>query len=709
MRSARLPIIALGVFTHLSLADVRAAAAQAISFAPHRDFAYTLEPGFALADLNGDGLPDLVVPDWFFAGVDVRLGSADATLQPAVKVLTTVVPPSIVAVGDVNGDGRPDIVAMDSWNQYNPTTTGKLYVLLGRGDGTFQTASPSASGGQAFAGPTSVVIRDVNRDGAPDLIVADDGAVNVLLGRGDGTFSPPARFPAGTGTVAVAVGDLDGDGAPDIVTANFDDATRHLSVLMNNGDGTFQSPQSYQIDSGMASVALVDFNNDGALDIVAASQGHPALWLLPGNGNGTFQPPSRLDLPAPDIPRAIVVGDLNGNGRADLAVTGDAVLVSVFDGNGDGTFQPRQDIVTVHGYLDTIVFGLAIADVNHDGAPDLAVLNRDSSSAGAWTVLLNTSRGRAPGGSNADWTDRRNVTASGATLAKSGGCDGCPDSGAASAQQVPSPPGEAYAEAQFSVRDAAPLFTAGLAHAFTGDEPSTIDYGVRVQSGMAEVREGGIYRAETSATAGDVFRVVLQTFPVGYQNGQPTIYWTQVIYTKNGNPFYHHLETKPLTTYPLSFAAAFLNATAAIGDATMIGGADPGGEDPPAVMRHEETDPAVTDSGSWYSSGGSWNSGDGAVLAMDAGATAMFSFTGTSVKWIGFRDQWSGLARVSIDGAPAITIDTYSAGAQAQAVIFDSGPLANGAHTITIEVAGDHDPASACDWVWIDAFDVSSF
>lgn len=117
MRSARLPIIALGVFTHLSLADVRAAAAQAISFAPHRDFAYTLEPGFALADLNGDGLPDLVVPDWFFAGVDVRLGSADATLQPAVKVLTTVVPPSIVAVGDVNGDGRPDIVAMDSWNQ----------------------------------------------------------------------------------------------------------------------------------------------------------------------------------------------------------------------------------------------------------------------------------------------------------------------------------------------------------------------------------------------------------------------------------------------------------------------------------------------------------------------------------------------------------------------------------------------------------------
>src|SRR5260221_5072088 len=114
MRGARLPIIALGFVTHLSATGVRTAAAQAISFAPHRDFAYTLDRGFALADLNGDGLPDLVVPDPFFAGIDVRLGNADTTLQPAVQVLSAITEPTMVAVGDVNGDGKPDIVAMDS-------------------------------------------------------------------------------------------------------------------------------------------------------------------------------------------------------------------------------------------------------------------------------------------------------------------------------------------------------------------------------------------------------------------------------------------------------------------------------------------------------------------------------------------------------------------------------------------------------------------
>ncbi len=92
---------------------------------------------------------------------------------------------------------------------------------------------------------------------------------------------------------------------------------------------------------------------------------------------------------------------------------------------------------------------------------------------------------------------------------------------------------------------------------------------------------------------------------------------------------------------------------------------------------------------------------------MDANARATITFTGTGVKWIGYRDQWSGIARVYVDGVLQTTIDTYASPAQGQAVLYTASGLASGTHTMAIEVAGSHGASSGGSWVWVDAFDVN--
>ena len=125
------------------------------------------------------------------------------------------------------------------------------------------------------------------------------------------------------------------------------------------------------------------------------------------------------------------------------------------------------------------------------------------------------------------------------------------------------------------------------------------------------------------------------------------------------------------------------------------------------VVRHEEKDPAAQLTGNWFPNYGAVNSGGAAIMAMDQGSQAMFTFTGTGVQWIGYRDGWSGIAQVYLDGVLKGTIDTYSAGEQAQAVVYSVSGLSNAVHSLTIVVTGTRDASSQGDWVWVDAFDVS--
>ena len=182
-----------------------------------------------------------------------------------------------------------------------------------------------------------MAIADLTSDGTPDIVVANtgDNSVSVLLGNGDGTFQPQVTYDTGEAPISVAVADLNGDGTLDIVAANFGNSS--VSVLLGNGDGTFQPQVSYATGTNPSSVAIADVNGDGIPDIVVANTSDNTVGVLPGNGDGTFQP--QATFATGSIPSSVAVTDVNGDGKADLVVAnfGDNT-VGVLENNSNGSF-----------------------------------------------------------------------------------------------------------------------------------------------------------------------------------------------------------------------------------------------------------------------------------------------------------------------------------------------------------------------------------
>ena len=230
--------------------------------------------------------------------------------------------------------------------------------------------------------PRSVVVGDFNGDGIPDLAVANlalfggPSGVSVLLGNGDGTFQPARTFPAGSNPFSVAVGDFDGDGTPDLAVADFAlfSGTPGVSVLLGTGDGTFQPAHHFAAGINPRSIAVGDFDGDGTADIAVANDGGNNISVLLGNGDGTFKAP--LNFAAGTEPTSIVVGDFNGDGTPDIAVTNiRSNTVSVLLGNGDGTFQAARNFdagtnpiaVTAGHFYDKHILDLVVANYNTSG------------------------------------------------------------------------------------------------------------------------------------------------------------------------------------------------------------------------------------------------------------------------------------------------------------------------------------------------------
>ncbi|MFE3634959.1 FG-GAP-like repeat-containing protein [Streptomyces sp. NPDC059168] len=283
--------------------------------------------------------------------------------------------PVSVAVGDFDKDGRTDLAVTNG-------SARSVSVLLGKGDGTFGPAVGYSIDSGAF----SVAVGDFDDDGNPDLVVTKVNAdsVSVLLGKGDGTFDPAVGYPAGSRPASVAVGDFNKDGKTDLTTANSDGDAPSVSVLLGNGDGTFDSPVNYPAGTLPVSVAVGDFNKDGNPDLTIANDGIgiKTVSVLLGNGDGTFDP--AVNYPAGDSPRSVAVGDFNHDGNPDLtAADVSANRVSVLLGNGDGTFGSAVSYPSG----DTPV-SVAVGDFNHDGNPDLTTANNN---AGSVSVLLNRS------------------------------------------------------------------------------------------------------------------------------------------------------------------------------------------------------------------------------------------------------------------------------------------------------------------------------
>jgi uncharacterized protein (TIGR03437 family) len=373
----------------------------------------------AYADLNHDGKLDLVIADEFASAVAVMMGNGDGTFQAsreyviaAQPISIAVIPledgntwlltsdiasgetfntyvksngavvspqlhtigqnPAAIAAGDLNGDSSPDLVITDS-------EAGAIYVALWN-QNQFGTPVTYSSGSQ----PGAVAIADVNGDGKPDVIAADVSGIDVLLGNGNGTLGAVKTFAAGGSLSSITIADFNSDGKPDVAAANA--MAGGASLLLGNGDGTFQSPRKALLASGLVplSTASGDINGDGKPDLIVAynqtDRTQPGgIAVLLGKGDGTFQTPVNITLPGPLIQQitgsassaALAVGDINGDGKLDVvtAIQGaNSNQIAVLLGDGKGSF--KTPILTA---TNTSPPMLVIADINLDGKPDLVL------------------------------------------------------------------------------------------------------------------------------------------------------------------------------------------------------------------------------------------------------------------------------------------------------------------------------------------------
>ena len=338
-------------------------------------------------DFNGDGKLDLAVANMVSGDVSILLGRGDGTFAAAVNY-AAVAGASSIALGDFNADGKADLVVGGGQN---------LAMLAGNADGTFRAAVVLP----LSITPTALAAGDFNKDGKLDLAVTDSygGTVSILLGDGTGKFSAEYDYVAGYEPSGLFAMDLDGDGNLDVVLA-----TGHPDLLAPNasndtvvaffgrGDGTLIGPPAYKVGSRLGALVLADFNGDGKPDVAVAAGD---VWILLSSGGGNFRTPVRIPMPASNGSSAtmgtLAAGDFNGDGKPDLVVGsayGEGVYVLL--GNGDGTFQAPVHY-TVGGYVTSV----AVADFNGDGKLDIAACGHlpgslDDATAG---VLLGNGNG----------------------------------------------------------------------------------------------------------------------------------------------------------------------------------------------------------------------------------------------------------------------------------------------------------------------------
>jgi FG-GAP-like repeat len=352
------------------------------------------------ADLNGDGRPDLAGAG--ANAVSVMLGNGDGRFRPKTD-FPIGIQTQAVAAGDFNSDGKVDLVVTLNSPQFS------LALLTGTGTGGFNapTFFPNTSG---FDSP-AIVATDLNGDGRLDLAVMHSIAcftapcraarsITILLGNGNGTFQTPTEIDVGTGPMAMAVVDLNRDGIKDVAIGG---GNTELSILLGVGNGTFvRQPVVTLVPGGdlfsaCNDIAVGDLNRDGIQDLVVPLGNGEGNAILIGNGNGTFQVGSRIQIDESFAPLHVAVADYNRDGFLDIARTmGDGTngLMQILRGNGDATFQaPNRYLVPPP---NSSIGGIMIlaGDWNGDAQPDIAFVV--GGAGAALDVLTNTTGGAPP-------------------------------------------------------------------------------------------------------------------------------------------------------------------------------------------------------------------------------------------------------------------------------------------------------------------------
>ena len=383
-----------------------------------------------IADMNGDGLPDLVAtgPNGVYITYAVHNGTFLSATAPEVTEII-----GYPSVADFNGDGIPDIAA---------TGDTAIKLSLGHGDGTFATpvALPNSSGAINFStiypSNAHILHGDLNGDGKQDILAIGSSSPNVynsyvLFGHGDGTFAPPVIVPNSTiiypGSSAIAdsaVHDINRDGRDDIVFMNSGATpSQQIQSSVSNGDGSFTNvtsnvPADLQSNATLfpnTQPALADFNRDGKLDAVYG--GLANAYVVTGNGDGTFAS-TALALPVPKFNGnaslgvlSVAAGDFDGDGSQDFAElvqynSAQSIYTQplttaawVYYGNGNGTFS----LPVMAGAFDRNYTGIAAADLSRDGLADI-VVQTSGSLGGGYAVGVLTSKPARSFGSEVNYT-----------------------------------------------------------------------------------------------------------------------------------------------------------------------------------------------------------------------------------------------------------------------------------------------------------------
>ena len=344
--------------------------------------ALALGPGatIATADMDGDGIPDIVALETDQSRVDIVHMDihGEFRLLPT-QTFTDITGMTSVAIADVNGDGIQDVIVSDGSGSANG-----VRVLLNDGHGVLSADVSYASESGSGLGPVSLIAVDLDGDGFPDLITANgrDGTVSVLLNQGDGSFAAAVSYPAGTDPVAVAVADVNGDGFPDLMVADL--GANSVQVLLNDGHGGFTAPSAQRVGASPVAVAFGDVDGDGRLDVVVVDRDDNTAGILIGHGDGSFEPAQFVSTGAQ--PGWLCAQDLDGDGKPDLVTANYSDgSVSVFTNHG-GSLVPAKTVFPAYGSYDTVVMRIG-------GKPQLV-----SANVPAGTVVVIPAGSSAQGG-----------------------------------------------------------------------------------------------------------------------------------------------------------------------------------------------------------------------------------------------------------------------------------------------------------------------
>jgi hypothetical protein len=330
-------------------------------------------------DFDGDGNADLAIANYASNNISILMNEGDGTFAAPIHYGVGN-RPTCVEVSDLDGDNYVDLIVTNR-------DDGTISILNNNGNGTF--AAPVNYG--SWNRPGTVCTADFNGDGEPDLAVGHDG-VAILINQGDGTFVPPVNYGTGGFASCVIASDFNGDGTTDLAVTKWGvqpDIPNNVSVLMNNGDGTFAYAVPYESWLDPSYVCAADFAGDESPDLAVTHAF--GVSTLRNYGDGTFD--DAIDYAIGYNPRSILAVDFDLDDRPDLAVANSyAAAISILLNNGDGIFA---DAINYEDYSDP--FSVFADDFNNDGKPDLAVADFSADSV---SVFIN----RSTYPNDADWS-----------------------------------------------------------------------------------------------------------------------------------------------------------------------------------------------------------------------------------------------------------------------------------------------------------------